>query len=240
MAKIDYPENLNVQGIMAFPLYSLGNIEQMKKWRLDKKQGDPRYPDRIGASLLLTQPQHDKIVKNLREVYLPFARTLKKVSGGEKGIDPALIVKLEKLVKEEDWSETNLPIRNLNDRDLESNEKNGIEGIVSKLRVAGPPQEKPITRKALVREDPDDPTSIGVVSIKEIEDRLGEQTDIDALWWGSGWPFKTQIRFNAFVSQSFGVTAYVRTVYLLGDKELRTFGAGDSAILEDGEDWTDE
>lgn len=239
--KIEYPDNINVRGIMSFPLYSLSNIEQMAEWRTRKNIGKPRYPDRIGFSLMLDQSQHDKVVENLGKVYLPFAKTLQAVSGKTKGIDPVLVGKLQKLVKEEDWSETNLPIRNLNDRDLENNAKNGLENIVSKLRVAGPPMEKPITLKALVREDHDDERSAQVVvPISQIEDRLGEQSDPTALWWGAGWPFKTNIRFNAFNAASFGVTAYVRSAYLFADRDLPTFGGGDASILEDGDDWSDD
>jgi hypothetical protein len=235
--KIEYPKNINVSGLMAFPLWNEGNIDQLQEWRVRKNLPKPRFADRIGFGLMLNQEQHDRVVSNLTKVYLPFAKTLKKVSGGDKGIDPILIGKLEKLVKEEDWSESNLPIRNLNERDIENNAKNGIEGIVSKLRVAGPSEDKPITRKALVKGDGDD---VEVVPISSIADRLGEQTDPDALWWGASWPFKTNVRFNAFNAANFGVSAYVRTAYLLADLELPLFGGNDADVLEDGDDWSDE
>lgn len=237
-AKIDYPKNVNVTGLMSFPLYSTENIEQLEAWRTRRNIGKPRFPDRIGFTLLLNQQQHDRVVANLKDVYLPFAADLKKVSGGSKGIDPKLVDKLAKLVADEDWSESNLPIRSLNDKDEENIEKNNLGSFVSKLKVAGPPNEAPIKIKALYHEE--DETELEVVDLSQVSHLLGENTDPTALWWGASWPFKTDVRFNAFNAASFGVTGYVRTAYLLANRELPTFGAGDSAILEDGDDWSDE
>ena len=241
MAEIVYPKNLNVTGLMSFPLYSETNLDQLQDWRQSRSIAKPRFPDTIGATLLLNQQQHDRVVKNLLTVYLPFAATLKKVSDGKKGIDPKLVAKLTKLVEEEDWSESNLPIRDLTEKDQENLDKNEVEGIVSKLRVAGPANNGTILRKALVREDPDDNTSaFEVTTIDAVADRLGEATDPDALWWGAGWPFKTSVRFNAYNAANFGVSAYIRSVYLLADRELKQFGnAADAEVLEDGDDWED-
>lgn len=232
MATIEYPKNTNVSGLMAFPLYSEENIEQVKEWRERKQIAKPKYPDRIGATLMLNQAQHDKVVAGLAE-YLKFAATLKAESAGKKGIDPKLIAKLQKLVADQDWTEKNLPIRDLTEKDVANMEKNGFEGIVSKLSVSGP-MDGPIKRRAIIADNDE----LVVVSISEIADRLGDRTDVDALWWGSSWPFKTSLRFNAYDAARYGVTAYISTVYLLAEQELKQFGGDrDSEVLEDGDDW---
>jgi hypothetical protein len=239
MTDIVYPDNINVNGLLSFPVYTEDNIAQLKEWRTKRGIAAPRFPDRIGFQMLLTQAQHDKVVANLQKVYLPFARTLQSASDKKKGIDPKLVVKLEALVKAQDWSENNLPIRELTEKDQANLEKNNIEGIVSKLKVAGPANDGPITIKALFKED--DETQLAVTTLSAVHDLLPEgQQDQTALWWGASWPFKTSVRFNAYSAANFGVAAYVRTAYLFANQELPVFGAGDAAVLEDGDDWADD
>ena len=235
--KINWPDNVNVQGLMSFPLYSVENLDQVKEWRDRKNFAKPKFPDRIGFSLFLNQAQHDRVKANLLDVYLPFAATLQAESNKSKGVDPKIVAKLVKLVQDDDFSENNLPIRDLNDKDEENLDKNEVEGIVSKLRVAGPPQDGPIKRKAIV-------TRGGVRAVVPLDDddvyeKLGEQSDPTTLWWGAMWPFRTAVRFNAYQAANFGVAAYVNTAYLLADRELMTFGGGDAAVVEDGDDWED-
>lgn len=236
--KVIYPANLNVMGRMSFPLYSEENIEQLKEWRTRRNVAKPKYDDRVGFALYITQAQEDRVCANLLDVYLPFASTLQAETNKEKGIDPKLVAKLVKLVEARDWTEKNLPIRELNDKDVENLEKNGIDNIVSKISVAGP-QTQPIKRKAIVNRDGDQ-IVVGLDD-EQVREKLEsiERADSDALWWGSLWPFKTQVRFNAYDAAKYGVSAYVNTAYLFADQELITFSGSDAAILEDGDDWED-
>lgn len=233
--KIEYPANINVDGIMSFPIYSKEQIPMVEAWRTRKGFAKPKYADRISFALLLNEKQTEDVVKGLAE-YLTFAATLQEVSGGKKGIDPELVAKLQALVEKRDWSEKNLPLRKLSAKDLENADKNDIGDVVTKIKVAGPVGEAPFTRKALIKVD-GTPT---VVSLSEVEERLGDQTDPNALWWGASWPFRTNVRFNAFDAANYGVTAYGKSAYLLADKELKSFGGGGDAEVVDGGDWDDE
>jgi len=239
MAEIEYPKNLNVNGIMSFPLYTVENINQLQEWRSRKGIPKPRFDDRISLTLLLTQAQHDRVKNYLLETYLPFAATLQAQTDKKKGIDPKLIAKLVKLVEAEDWSEKNLPIRDLNERDVENIEKNEYGDIVSKMKISGPPEQKPIGLKALFREDDLPETEpLEVVPLSSVTHLMHEQTDHTALWWGAGWPFRVNVRFNAFEAQGYGVSAYTNMAYLQAHRELRQFGgAQDADVLADGDDW---
>jgi hypothetical protein len=237
--KINWPDNVNVNGIMTFPTYTEANIEQLKAWRAEKGKPKPRYDDRLGFGLFITEKEYNKVRENLLEVYIPFAKTLQKVTNGEKGVDPKLLAKLEALVKNEDYTEKNLPLRELSEKDLENIEKNGFKNIHAKLKVLGP-QNGPIKQRALFREE--DETTSSVVGLNTVRHLLGEQTDHERLWWGAGWPFKTGVRFNAFYADPrLGISGYVTTAYLLANQELREFGnTGDASIVADGDDWEED
>lgn len=238
--KIAWPNNLTVDGLLSFPIWSEEQIPEVEKWRLKKKIAKPEFEDRVGFNLMLTEEQVQRVKKYLLRVYMPFALTLKAESGGEYGKDPKVIEKLIKQIEAEDWSDSNLPLRELTDGDESNLEKNEIEGIVGKLKVLGP-QEGPIARKAII--GPEGQRTVVPLSTVSVQEAMGEQTDSNRLWWGASWPFKTEVRMNAFTSgKNAGVSGYVTTAYLLADQQLRTFGSSsdEAVVQEDGDDWMDD
>ena len=234
--KIEYPKNLTIQGLLSFPIKSEKEIEALAEWREKKNIKKPKFPDKIGGSLFLNEANYEKAVKYLEEVYLPFVDTLYKETNGSKGIEPDLVKRLMKQVKARKWvgddKKPNLPIRDLNAKDKENL---GDFDAVAKIKFAGP-YEADIAIKAIVQPEGEDRQVVTIASL--IEDGVIPESrqDVDTLWWGAGWNFRTSLRMNAFDSASVGVSAYSQTLYLLPHLGLPVSSGGDAAILEDGDD----
>lgn len=235
-SKIEYPKNLTIQGLLSFPIKSEKEIEALAEWREKKNIKKPKFPDKIGGSLFLNEANYEKAVKYLEEVYLPFVDTLYKETNGSKGIEPDLVKRLMKQVKARKWvgddKKPNLPIRDLNAKDKENL---GDFDAVAKIKFAGP-YEADIAIKAIVQPEGEDRQVVTIASL--IEDGVIPESrqDVDTLWWGAGWNFRTSLRMNAFDSASVGVSAYSQTLYLLPHLGLPVSSGGDAAILEDGDD----
>ena len=235
-SKIEYPKNLTIQGLLSFPIKSEKEIEALAEWREKKDIKKPKFPDKIGGSLFLNEANYEKAVKYLEEVYLPFVDTLYKETNGSKGIEPDLVKGLMKQVKARKWvgddKKPNLPIRDLNAKDKENL---GDFDAVAKIKFAGP-YEADIAIKAIVQPEGEDRQVVTIASL--IEDGVIPESrqDVDTLWWGAGWNFRTSLRMNAFDSASVGVSAYSQTLYLLPHLGLPVSSGGDAAILEDGDD----
>lgn len=241
MAKheITWPKNLTLNGQLSFPIKSDEEIERVVQWRLEKGIPKPDYADRIGASLFLNQEQHDRAVKYLETVYLPFAATLHGLTNGEKGIDPEVIKELQDQVKKREWllkvgrkSKPNLPIRPL----TEGDKKNAPDWAVSKIKFNGP-YESSMTIKAIVK-DEDGTQLVSTIEALPVGALPENANDPSALWFGAGWPFRVSLRFNAFDTTNAGVSAYGGVLYLLAFEELPVFGnSSDADVLQDGDDW---
>ena len=235
-SKIEYPKNLTIQGLLSFPIKSEKEIEALAEWREKKNIKKPKFPDKIGGSLFLNEANYEKAVKYLEEVYLPFVDTLYKETNGSKGIEPDLVKGLMKQVKARKWvgddKKPNLPIRELNAKDKENL---GDFDAVAKIKFAGP-YEADIVIKAIIQPEGEDRQVATISSL--IEDGVIPESrqDVDTLWWGAGWNFRTSLRMNAFDSASVGVSAYSQTLYLLPHLGLPVSSGGDAAILEDGDD----
>lgn len=234
--KIEYPKNLTVQGQLSFPIKSKAEIEALKDWREKKGIKKPKFADKIGASLILNQANYDKAVEYLVATYLPFVDTLYKDTNGDKGIEPSLVKALLEQAKKKVWvgadGKPNLPIRELNDKDKENL---GEYPGVAKIKFAGP-YEEDLGVKAIVQPAGGSREVVTIASL--IEDKVipAGREDVNRLWWGAGWNFRTNLRMNAFDSASVGVTAYSQTLYLLPHLGLPVSGGGDAAVLEDGDD----
>ena len=235
--KIDWPAGLTVQGQLAFPLKSEQEIEALKEWRAKKGIKKPKYPDKIGGTLILNQLNYDKAYEYLVKTYLPFVDTLYKETDGEKGIEPDQVKMLLEQAKKRKWlsdseEKPNMPIRALTDKDREN--MRDYPGV-AKLAFSGPYEEDLGVKAIIVTED-----KRTVVSLDDLVDEgiLPEgRTDSTKLWWGSGWNFRTSLRFNAYDKASVGVTAYANTLYLLPHLGLPVVGgSSDAAVLEDGDD----
>lgn len=245
--KIQWPANLEVQGLMSFPIYSKENIEELVDWRKKKNIPAPKYDDKIGGTLLLGQRNWDKAYAYLTQEYLPFVDTLYKDTDGKKGIHPDLVKELLDqalsdtwIVKEGRQEKPNMPLRRLTDKDRE-NLPEGFEAV-GKLKFAGPyPAGTPITRKAVVYDSQNKQSVVSLQDLRDDEVLPENRADENKLWWGAGWHFRTQLRFNAFDAASVGVTAYADNVYLLPHLGLPTSGGADAAIIaDDGDDaWDD-
>jgi len=232
----EWPKGLNTQGLLSFPITSDADIEALQEYRLKKQIKKPKYADKIGVSLLLTQTQVDKISKHLEETYLPFVNVLYKETDGEKGVEPDEVKTLLALVKKRDWTTKQLPLRDLTPKDVENRPD---EKYVAKIKVQGP-YESAFSKKAIVMNGDG---SSRVATIDELidEDVIPEgKRDINQLWWGAGWTFRTNLRFNAFSTANLGVTAYGQTLYLLPHLGLPVSSGGDAAVLDEGDDWSDE
>lgn len=237
--KIEWPNNLKVQGMLSFPIKSEDEIIQLKEWREKKSIKKPKFPDKIGGTLFINENTFTKALDYLEETYLPFVETLYKDTDGEKGVEPDVLKKLAKQVKDRNWlgedGKPNLPIRSLSDKDREN--LNGFEAV-AKIRFAGPYEES-LGVAAIVR---DSTGAQRVASIQELVDDevLPESwAKTDRLWWGSNGFFRTTLRMNAFDSASIGITGYAQKIYLLPHLGLPTMGngGGDAEVLDDGDDW---
>ena len=224
----EYPKNLVIQGVLSFPLTSEADIEALKEWRSTRGIAKPKFPDKIGASLLLDQAQLDKAAAYIQGIYLPFVDVLYADTDGEKGIEPALTKELLAQVKARDWSGKNFPIRDLTTKDAD----NAPEGTVAKIKFSGP-FEADIDKKAIIKDA--DGSQI-TVRLSEVDLPEG-RNDINRLWWGAGWNHRVALRLNAYNTASVGVSAYGNTLYLLPHMGLPVTGGGDAAVVEDGYDW---
>jgi hypothetical protein len=235
--EIPWPKNLVIEGLLSFPITSEADLEALTEWRTRRKINPPEYPDKIGANLLLTEDNYRKAVTYLAETYLPFARRLKDEFGRSKALDADLVDELIKQVSDEKWTvaegrkeKPNLPLRYLTPKDRE----NAPDGYEYKIKFSGP-FEKDFPKKAIIKQDGVQVT----VPLSQIE-LPDERKDPDALWWGANWHFRTSLRMNAFenAAGNGAVTAYGNALYLLPHLGLPvTGGAGDAAVLEDGDDW---
>lgn len=236
--KIEWPKNLVLTGGLSFPIKSEDEIKLLQEWRAEKKLKKPKYADKIGVTLLLKEPQLEKIVKHLEDVYLPFVDVLYKNTDGEKGVEPEVVAALLKQVKARDWSDKNLPIRELTAKDIENN--GGDEcPYIAKVKINGPYESSFKVAAKIVREG----QVSEIVEVNEIEDYgfdvPDNYLDTEKLWWGAGATIQVSLRFNAFDTANTGVSAYGNKLYLLPHLGLPTFGGGssDADVVDEGDDW---
>lgn len=242
MAEIAYPENVKVQGQLAFPLYSAKNIEQIVEWRKKKGKPEAQFPDRIGASLFLDKENFEKAREYLLETFFPFQLTL--AAAGKKHLEVEYHEDLIEQIKNNVWVDPtdkkkkrpNLPLRDLKPKDHENlGEGHPYVGVI---KFQGPYQQD-LGKKALVR-GADGKTK--VLTIRDlIEDEVipQERSDTSTLWWGSGWTWRASLRMGGFDSPFVGVSAYsAPAMYLLPHKGLPVIGGNgaDAEMVEDGDD----
>jgi len=234
---LQYPKNGTALGVLSFPLWNESDIDALAKWRQEKNIKPGQYPDRIGGSLFITQAEVDRVQKYLVEVFVPFTVEQYAHTNGTKGFSPEVAEALIELINAEDWTETNLPIRDLSDKDLENLGED--TDFVAKLVFSGS-QGNEIQKKALTREDPDNPKSSLVVIDLDSVPGIG---DPDRLWWGARNWFKGAFNMNAYTREVqvgkqkvlvHGISAYSRFLYLRTDLEMN-FGGGndDEQVLEE-------
>lgn len=239
-ANIDWPDNITAQGQLAFPLKSVEEIVALKEWREKKNFKKPKFPDRVGGTLILNQINYDKVVEYMEKTYLPFVDVLYKETDGSKGVAPDVVKSLLAQVKKREWlgpdNKPNLPIRTLTDKDREN--MRDYPGV-AKIAFSGPPENGPLEVAAIVVDSNGKRSVIDRDTMSD-EDILPKGGDnIDRLWWGSGWVFRTSLRLNAYDSASQGVSAYANKLYLIPHLGMPLFGGGgqDGAVIaEDGDD----
>ena len=183
--------------------------------------------------MFLTQGQVDKVKEYLLETFLPFALAQYASNNGKKGFDQTTIDDLTVLLENEDWTEKNLPIRDLSEKDVKALGED--TEFVAKLSYSGSGGNE-ISKRAL---DKDDDDTLEVVNINTIEGA----GDMDRLWWGAGNTFRGAFNLNAYTRVVgagkatvviHGITAYTRSLYLRADLPMRQSGGGDDeAVLED-------
>ena len=228
-----YPKNIGVLGQLSFPLWSDEDITKLAAWRAEKGFKAGQFPDKVGGSLFLTQGAVDKVQTYLLETFLPFAKEQYAATNGKKGFDQSAIDELTQLIKDNDWSDANLPLRELGKKDVDNLGED--TDIVAKLSFAGSGGNE-ISKKALALNADGE---LEVVSLDTVEG-IG---DTDRLWWGARNPFRGAFNLNAYtrvINEKkgivvYGISAYTRALYLRSDLEL-SFGGGndDEAVLEDG------
>jgi hypothetical protein len=240
--KGEWPANLNTRGQLSFPLFTDANVEEAKVWREKKGYKKTKFQEKKGATLLLKPMQFEAAHKHLLEVVLPFQNVLYKETQGDKGVEPDVVKALTKQLKDRNYlgpdGKPNLPLRELNEAD-KKNTGGDDSPYVGKIKFQGP-IDNPLDISGLVvvpgQKD-------RVVSIQElIDDGVipASRNDINKLWWGAGWNFKVSMRFSAYDSASIGISAYASKVYLLPHMGLPVSGGADAAIVEDGDDWSDD
>ena len=245
--EIDWPKNLAVTGVLQFPLTSAEDLKAVKQWRTEKSIPKPKFDDKIGATLLITQEQVDRIQEHLLTVYYPFAAEYHELTGGDKGIESDDLKTLIKLTEKGDWSQKNLPIRVLTSKDKDKMPETAKDAV-AKVKFGGPyrgPSDDDSAGDFIKKAILVDGGNRSVVTIDELVDRniLPERhTNPHKLWWGSGWWFRASLRFNVFDTPSIGTGAYSNALYLLPSRGLPVFGSdtSDADVLEDGDDWVDD
>lgn len=220
-----YPENLGVTGVLAFPLWNEDHLLKLKEWRSDKGLPKPKFPDRMGGHLFLTQKIVDKAQAYLLETFLPYALALNEYDG-DKGFDKTVIDELTKKIEAEEWSLDDyvLPIRHLSEKDSE----NVDDDIVAKW-VFGASGGNPMQARALVRDGNGALMATSLDDVENIPTRME-----DTLWWGSRNVFRGAFNLNAYTAASTGISAYVNTLYLRSDLPMQWGGNDDmETILDD-------
>lgn len=226
-----FPKNMPVLGQLSFPLWSEEDIDRLAKWRSEKGFSAGQFPDRIGGNLFITQKQVDHIQDYLLKTFLPFSLKQYASTNGKKGFDQDAIDELTELIKNEDWSEKNLPIRELSEKDTD-NLGEGTE-FVAKFSYSGSGGNE-IRKAALGKEDED----LMVVDL----DTVPAAGDTDRLWWGSRNWFRGAFNLNAYTRvvgagkaslTIYGISAYSRALYLRTDLPMNWGGNDDEAVLED-------
>ena len=244
-----YPKNLNIQGQLNFPLYSEADLARVVEWRAKKGHPKPEFADQIGGTLLLKQREWDKAVAYMRDVHLPFVKTLYNETAGEKGIDPELVDELLQQVIDGKWTvgtgkkqKPNLPLRLLNARDIEATTPEGEDKspFVGKIKFSGPYEGNPIEKAAIVVAADGTQTVTTIKALVEDEVMPESRANTDTLWWGADWYFRTNLRFNTYDKASTGTTAYAQKLYVLPHLGLPVGGGSDADIIDDGDDWSDE
>lgn len=237
--KLAYPNNIIVQGTMAFPIKSEEEIVALKEWREGKGIKKPKYPDRIGGNLLIKEKTLERIANYLESTYIPFIDDLRAAKKSD--MEPEDQQMLLDLVKARDWSDKNLPIRELTPKDIESNGGDDCP-FAAKIKFQGP-YKKSLPVKYVVQ---DENGKQQVVEFNELGDYGVElpkgSDDPDKLWFGSGWPFRVSFHMNAYNQNDPGITAYANEIYLLTYMDLPVFTSNndDAVVAEDGDDWSDE
>ena len=226
-----YPENCPGLGYLSFPLWNEADLERLKTWRSEKGHKPGKYEDRIGGSLFIKQDVVDKVQSYLIEQFLPFAEAQYAFTDGEKGFDKATTKSLAALIENEDWTELNLPIRDLSDKDIKSLGED--TDYVAKLQFAGSRGQE-IIKKAIARIDGD----LVVVALSSVP----EAGDTDRLWWGSRNIFRAALNMGAYTREVqvgkdtvvvHGISAYARQLYLRTDLPMNWGGSDDAQVLED-------
>lgn len=228
-SEIIYPKNLTAQGILSFPLWNdKDKDERLPEWRQSKGHKPGDYDDRLGGTFFLTKKMVDHIAKYLLEVYLPFTIELNEKTGGKKGFTPEEAEALEQNIRDEDWSEQNLPIKDLSKTDA----KNVDDDIVAKF-VFYASGGNEISKKLMGKD------GAGNLMTLEFGDVEGIP-DTDALWWGARNTFRGAFNLNNYVRvigkiRVPGITAYTRSLHLRSDLPMNWGGGTEDveALLED-------
>lgn len=242
--KIEWPKNLTIQGQLTFPFPTKQSLLDVAEWRAKKSIPKPKFKDKIGGGLFLTQVSLNKAQAYLVETYLPFVDTLYKETDGEKGIDPALVKKLLERAKKGEWlngeGKPDMPIRPLKDKDKENID---TDKYVAKIQFSGPYEtvnNGEIEYSAIIYGANHEQRIAGIDELIDEDILPSGQSDVSKLWWGAGWNFRTGLRFNAYDTAGVGVSAYAQKLYLLPHLGLPVMGGNDADVIEDGDDWEDQ
>ena len=225
-----YPANLGLEGVLSFPLWNDHDINtSLPEWRAKKGLKKGKFPDRIGATLLLNQAQVDKAQKYLLDVFLPYITELHEFNS-DKGHSPEDVDTLRALIEAEDWSHEDgviLPLRHLTEKDEENIDD---ESIVAKFSFGGSGGNEIARNKVLARDE--DGTLI-VMDLDSYTDNGVKLPALDTLFWGSRNTFRGSFNLNAYSNASTGIGAYTRRLYLRTDLPM-FFGGGsdDETVLE--------
>lgn len=236
-SQLSYPENVGVLGVLSFPLWGPKDLDKLTKWRQEKGHKPGKFPDRIGGELFIKQNQLDSLKKYLTEIFIPFAIQQYAATNGSKGWDQAAADEILEQLKEDNWEDANLPIRELSEKDDANLEELFGEdhGFVAGFSFSGSGGNA-IQKKALAVEG----ENRIVVTLDDLVENGVEIGDRDRLWWGSRNFFRGAFNLNAYTREVkknvtvYGISAYTRALYLRSDLPM-SFGGGsdDDVVLED-------
>lgn len=103
MATETNPKNVTIYGRLSFPNFSHAQaVIRNKGSKFPKADPAEVQPD---FNLLLEQPQLDKLVKHVTEVFLPYCEEQFNKNEKRDALEPKLVAKIQKMIADQAWDD---------------------------------------------------------------------------------------------------------------------------------------
>lgn len=209
------PKNITIYGYYSFPKET---YKEAVEWN---QKSDYPKPDvsKIAPEfhILVEKPQLEKLVKHLKDEYLPFVAQRHKAGETRDALDPAQVQRLEKWLDAEDWGAQPpyMPIKLVHDKTAEM-----VPEAMASIKVLGIPG-KDLILKAIVNSEDElavpDPDLLQFPVIKNLSETVHDMS--------AGCIVAATLNLYSFVSGKLpGISASASTVVF--KSEGVAFGGG--------------